>query len=51
MGDRFYSWNTWNAYRCDISEEKILDAANLIVSLGLKDAGYEYVNIDVSLSR
>lgn len=39
-------WNTWNAYRCDISEAKVLAAANQFVSLGLKDAGYQYVNID-----
>ncbi|KAH8107756.1 glycoside hydrolase superfamily [Cristinia sonorae] len=39
-------WNSWNAYRCNISEAKVLAAANQIVSLGLKDAGYEYVNID-----
>lgn len=39
-------WNTWNAYRCDISEEKILAAAQSFVSLGLREAGYEYVNID-----
>jgi len=39
-------WNTWNAYRCDISEEKVLSAARLFVSLGLREAGYEYVNID-----
>lgn len=31
----------------DIDEAKILAAANQFVSLGLKDAGYEYVNIDV----
>ncbi|KAF8265236.1 glycoside hydrolase superfamily [Lactarius quietus] len=39
-------WNTWNAYRCDISEEKVLAAAQSFVSLGLREAGYEYVNID-----
>jgi hypothetical protein len=31
----------------DISDVKIVAAANQLVSLGLKDAGYEYVNIDV----
>ncbi|KDQ27076.1 glycoside hydrolase family 27 protein [Pleurotus ostreatus PC15] len=41
-------WNSWNAYRCDINENKTLAAANQFVSLGLKDVGYEYVNIDVS---
>ncbi|KAF8903142.1 glycoside hydrolase [Gymnopilus junonius] len=39
-------WNSWNAYGCDIDESKFLDAANQFISLGLKDAGYEYVNID-----
>ncbi|EJD03845.1 glycoside hydrolase, partial [Fomitiporia mediterranea MF3/22] len=39
-------WNSWNAYGCNINEQKILSAAQDIVSLGLKDAGYEYVNID-----
>jgi len=37
-------WNSWNAYGCDVNATKILDAANDIISLGLKDAGYEYVN-------
>ena len=31
----------------DINETKILSAAQDFVSLGLKDAGYAYVNIDV----
>ncbi|KAL9087366.1 MAG: hypothetical protein Q9165_006663 [Trypethelium subeluteriae] len=39
-------WNSWNAYHCDVSEDKILQAANYVVSLGLKDVGYEYINID-----
>ncbi|OBT57646.1 hypothetical protein VE04_01837 [Pseudogymnoascus sp. 24MN13] len=39
-------WNSWNAYYCDIDEAKILTAAHAIIDLGLKDAGYEYVNID-----
>jgi len=39
-------WNSWNAFGCDVDETKILTAADQIVSLGLKDLGYEYVNID-----
>ncbi|KAA1473947.1 glycoside hydrolase [Dentipellis sp. KUC8613] len=39
-------WNGWNAYACDISEAKVVAAAQSFVDLGLKDAGYEYVNID-----
>ncbi|EIN11673.1 glycoside hydrolase [Punctularia strigosozonata HHB-11173 SS5] len=39
-------WNSWNAYGCNINETKVTAAANQFISLGLKDAGYEYVNID-----
>ncbi|KAF8160647.1 glycoside hydrolase superfamily [Crassisporium funariophilum] len=39
-------WNSWNAYAGNINEAKILAAANQFISLGLKDAGYQYVNID-----
>ncbi|KAF8851686.1 glycoside hydrolase [Acephala macrosclerotiorum] len=39
-------WNSWNAFHCDVDEGKIMTAANQIVSLGLKEVGYEYVNID-----
>ncbi|OJJ32785.1 hypothetical protein ASPWEDRAFT_42819 [Aspergillus wentii DTO 134E9] len=39
-------WNSWNAFGCDINATKILTAANELVNLGLKDLGYEYVNID-----
>ncbi|KAI6716727.1 alpha-galactosidase B [Diplocarpon mali] len=39
-------WNSWNAFYCDIDEAKIMTAATQMVALGLKDVGYEYVNID-----
>ncbi|KAG8807266.1 hypothetical protein FRC17_004548, partial [Serendipita sp. 399] len=39
-------WNSWNAYRGDINEAKVLAAADQFISLGLKDVGYQYVNID-----
>ncbi|OQR63396.1 alpha-galactosidase [Streptomyces maremycinicus] len=39
-------WNSWNAYHCDIDENKIKSAADHLVSTGLRDAGYTYVNID-----
>ncbi|SJK99544.1 uncharacterized protein ARMOST_02850 [Armillaria ostoyae] len=44
----FMGYNTWNAYYCNIDEDTIAiyDTAELVVSLGLKDAGYEYMNID-----
>ena len=31
----------------DINETKVLNVADQFVSLGLKDAGYEYINLDV----
>ncbi len=34
----------------EISEAAVLAAAHSFVSLGLRKAGYEYVNIDVCLS-
>ncbi|RPD75315.1 glycoside hydrolase [Lentinus tigrinus ALCF2SS1-7] len=39
-------WNSWNAYGCNINEDKILAAANQFISLGLAKAGYQYINID-----
>ena len=32
----------------EINEMRVLSAANQFVSLGLKKAGYKYINIDVS---
>ncbi|PPQ75264.1 hypothetical protein CVT24_007437 [Panaeolus cyanescens] len=39
-------YNTWNAYQCNIDENLLLTTAKLMKSLGLQDAGYNYVNID-----
>jgi alpha-galactosidase len=39
-------WNSWNAFDTEISEAKFVTAAHRLIELGLKDAGYEYVNID-----
>ncbi|GFR39915.1 hypothetical protein Agub_g421, partial [Astrephomene gubernaculifera] len=39
-------WNSWNYFRCNINETIIKQVADAIVSSGLKDAGYTYVNID-----
>ena len=39
-------WNTWNRFRCDISENLIREVAQALVTTGLKDAGYNYVVID-----
>lgn len=39
-------WNSWNHYACDIDEKLIRDTADAMVSSGLRDAGYVYVNLD-----
>ncbi|KAK6850187.1 glycoside hydrolase family 27 protein [Apiospora arundinis] len=40
-------WNSWNVGGCQYANaDTALKTAKLFVSLGLKDAGYQYVNID-----
>ncbi|MEO2060442.1 MAG: glycoside hydrolase family 27 protein [Mesonia sp.] len=39
-------WNSWNKFACDINEKVIREAADYMVSSGMKDAGYEYIVID-----
>lgn len=39
-------WNSWNEYGCAINESVFLTVGERLVSLGLKDLGYDYVNID-----
>ena len=39
-------WNSWNKFACDIDERLIRETADAMVKPGLKDAGYQYVNID-----
>ena len=39
-------WNSWNAFRTEVSEEKVLGAAKALVDSGLAKLGYSYVNID-----
>ena len=39
-------WNSWNLFACDIDEDLIRSMADTIVSSGMRDLGYEYVNLD-----
>jgi len=39
-------WSSWNSFRTEISEEKILQIADAMKKSGLLDAGYNYVNLD-----
>src|SRR5947209_174271 len=39
-------WNSWNSFAGTIDHTVIEQQADALVSSGMKDAGYEYVNID-----
>lgn len=39
-------WSSWNTYRININAPLICSQADAMVDLGLKDAGYNYINID-----
>ena len=39
-------WSSWNTYRVNISDSLIMSQADAMLSSGLKDAGYSYINID-----
>lgn len=39
-------WNDWYAFHSQIAEAKMRQAADLIISSGMADVGYQYVDID-----
>ncbi len=39
-------WNSWNKFGCNINEDLIKKTADLLVSTGLAQKGYKYVNLD-----
>lgn len=39
-------WNSWNRFECEINEQVVRDAADAMVSSGMKEAGYEFIVID-----
>ena len=39
-------WNSWNKFACNVDENMIRQMADAIVSSGMMDAGYTYINID-----
>jgi alpha-galactosidase len=39
-------WNSWNKFACNVDEKMIREIADVMVSSGMKEAGYTYVNID-----
>ena len=42
-------FNTWNTFKYGINETLIKQTSDLMVSLGLRDAGYQYVGLDGAL--
>jgi alpha-galactosidase len=39
-------WNSWNTFACNVDEKMIREMADAMVTSGMKDAGYVYINID-----
>jgi alpha-galactosidase len=39
-------WNNWNAFHCDVSEELVLETAQKMIDLGLRDLGYKTISMD-----
>ncbi len=39
-------WNSWNYFHRNVTDQDVRGAADALVSTGMKDAGYVYVNID-----
>ena len=39
-------WNSWNIFYVNIDETKIKQIIDAMVSTGMRDAGYKYVNLD-----
>lgn len=39
-------WNSWNYFQRNINEQLIMGEADALVASGMKDAGYEYINLD-----
>ncbi len=39
-------WNSWNIFAGNIDETKIKQIADVMVSSGMRDAGYVYLNLD-----
>src|SRR5262252_8432674 len=39
-------WNDWYTFKCNVNEQLVTQTADAMVAAGMRDAGYEYVNID-----
>src|ERR1700744_2413262 len=39
-------WNSWNHFGVNVTDADVRAAADMMVSTGMRDAGYVYVNVD-----
>lgn len=39
-------WNSWNVFADNISEKLVMEMADAMVTSGMRDVGYQYINID-----
>jgi alpha-galactosidase len=39
-------WNSWNKFGCNITADFVKKTADAMVATGMKDVGYQYINID-----
>ena len=39
-------WNSWNFAHCNVDEEMAISMINTMATNGMRDAGYNYINID-----
>ena len=39
-------WNSWNKFGCDINEKLIKETIDTLSDSGLKEVGYNYINLD-----
>lgn len=39
-------WDNWNAFGCAVSQDLLVETAERMVELGLRDVGYYYVVLD-----
>ncbi|WHT22770.1 ricin-type beta-trefoil lectin domain protein [Crossiella sp. CA-258035] len=39
-------WNSWNSFGCNVNETTVRQAADAMVSSGMRTAGYQYVVVD-----
>ena len=39
-------WNSWNVFTKDIDEKMLMQMADAMVQTGMRDVGYQYINID-----